>query len=277
MAKPKEAVYDAEISVTTIANHIVNDAFGRVTGQTEPAVATLFGFTARPFDAATGLQNNLNRWYDAETGTWISVDPMGFSAADANLYRYVGNGATMVMDPTGLAPPPGYPYHGPTGGTAGNSEQERWAKFGMAEVERIKAAKAREEAMKKRAEELKRDPPPPPSPPARTWREWIASWFDHPVVTVPRDAAESGLLPPVGAAQASPLAARLLMQETARLRLEETRKKYGENHEFSLIPGTQYRLRQVRKTDFTKMGIVAATAAPPGASRGRAPTREPTG
>ncbi|MGI6417850.1 MAG: RHS repeat domain-containing protein [Thermoguttaceae bacterium] len=96
------AVQDAETGVTTIANHIVYDAFGRVTSQTNPTVATLFGFTARPFDRDTGLQNNLNRWYDAETGTWISEDPKGFAAADANLYRYVGNEVTTTVDPTGL-------------------------------------------------------------------------------------------------------------------------------------------------------------------------------
>ncbi len=96
------AVYDAETDVTTIANHLVYDAFGRVTGQTDPTVTALFGFTARPFDSDTGLQNNLNRWYDAETGTWISVDPMGFAAADANLYRYVGNEAITAVDPSGL-------------------------------------------------------------------------------------------------------------------------------------------------------------------------------
>ncbi len=36
---------------------------------------------------------------------WISEDPIGFAAGDANLYRYVGNGATYAVDPTGLEPP----------------------------------------------------------------------------------------------------------------------------------------------------------------------------
>ena len=72
------ADYDPVTDVTTVVNHIVYDAFGWVTAQSDPSVTTLFGFTARPFDADTGLQNNLNRWYDAETETWISVDPMGF-------------------------------------------------------------------------------------------------------------------------------------------------------------------------------------------------------
>ena len=55
---------------------------------------TIIGYTGRPLDLVTGLQNNLNRWYDARTGRWISEDPIGFAAGDANLYRYVGNGPT---------------------------------------------------------------------------------------------------------------------------------------------------------------------------------------
>ena len=118
------AAYDPETAVTTIANHIVYDAFGRVTAQTDPTVTTLFGFTARPFDSATGLQNNLNRWYDAETGTWISVDLIGFAAADANVYRYARNLPGSCVDPDGLRGRrpgeliPGYkpnPYYDPYG------------------------------------------------------------------------------------------------------------------------------------------------------------------
>ncbi len=63
---------------------------------------TIIGYTGRPLDLVTGLQNNLNRWYDARTGRWISEDPIGFAAGDANLYRYVGNGPVDAVDPTGL-------------------------------------------------------------------------------------------------------------------------------------------------------------------------------
>jgi hypothetical protein len=44
----------------------------------------------------------MHRWYDPETGRWISEDPIGFAAGDANLYRYVGNGVTGATDPSGL-------------------------------------------------------------------------------------------------------------------------------------------------------------------------------
>ncbi len=47
-------------------------------------------------------RDNLNRWYDPNVGRWISKDPIGFEAGDANLYRYVGNGPTNATDPSGL-------------------------------------------------------------------------------------------------------------------------------------------------------------------------------
>jgi RHS repeat-associated protein len=61
-----------------------------------------FAYTGRPMDETTGLQNNLHRWYDPSVGRWLSDDPIGFSAGDANLYRYVGNAPTMRTDPKGL-------------------------------------------------------------------------------------------------------------------------------------------------------------------------------
>lgn len=84
------AVYDSQLDETTVANHRVYDAFGNLTSQTNAAVDHLFGFTGRPFDPATGLQNNLNRWYDPEVGRWMSEDPIGFEGGDENLYRYCG-------------------------------------------------------------------------------------------------------------------------------------------------------------------------------------------
>lgn len=40
--------------------------------------------------------------YDPTIGRWISEDPIGFTAADENLYRYVSNSPTNAVDPTGL-------------------------------------------------------------------------------------------------------------------------------------------------------------------------------
>lgn len=97
-----------------VRQHLVFDSFGRrvrevdynasgiVIANNDPAaVDELFGYTARDFDAAVGLQYNRARWYDANTGRWMSHDPIGFGGGDANLSRYVGNEPTSSVDPTG--------------------------------------------------------------------------------------------------------------------------------------------------------------------------------
>jgi RHS repeat-associated protein len=84
----------------TIAAHFKFEAFGKPTsGDTSK---TRFFFTSREFDPATGLQYNRARWYDSATGRWISEDPIGFAAGDANMTRYVGNTSTGYVDPSGL-------------------------------------------------------------------------------------------------------------------------------------------------------------------------------
>ncbi|MBC7350771.1 MAG: RHS repeat-associated core domain-containing protein [Thermogutta sp.] len=92
------AKYDPGSNMTTVVNHLIYDAFGKVTSETNPAIDSLFLFTGRPFDSDTQLQNNLNRWYDARVGRWLSEDPIGFHGGDGNLYRYVGNSPTTFVD-----------------------------------------------------------------------------------------------------------------------------------------------------------------------------------
>ncbi len=96
------AQYDAALNQTTVANHRVYDAFGDLKSETNAAVDHIFAYTGRMFDEISGLQNNLNRWYDPKVARWLSEDPIGFEAGDANLYRYVGNASTLAVDPDGL-------------------------------------------------------------------------------------------------------------------------------------------------------------------------------
>jgi RHS repeat-associated protein len=98
-------------SVTTVANHRVFSAYGQLLSQTNSSVGCLIAYTGRPLDQATGLQNNLNRWYDAIVGRWLSQDPSGFGGGDANLYRYCGNGPTTLTDPSGMATYVLDPFH----------------------------------------------------------------------------------------------------------------------------------------------------------------------
>ena len=87
--------YGNELSTSTID-------LGAVGHTVTSEVRSRFGYTGRDRDSESDLQYNRARYYDAATGRWISKDPIGFEAGDANLYRYVGNGPTNATDPTGL-------------------------------------------------------------------------------------------------------------------------------------------------------------------------------
>ncbi len=59
-------------------------------------------YTGREPDQHTGLIYYRARWFDAKLGRFISEDPIGFAAGDANLSRYVGNSTPNAVDPSGL-------------------------------------------------------------------------------------------------------------------------------------------------------------------------------
>jgi len=83
----------------TASTHLIYDAFGNLISGTNPL---LFGYTGKAFDFDTDLQNNINRWYDATVGRWLSTDPIGFHGKSLNLYRYVQNEPLHKIDWSGL-------------------------------------------------------------------------------------------------------------------------------------------------------------------------------
>ena len=79
------------------------DAWGNVVDESVsvPALATLrYRFQCRERSAATGLTNFRMRWYDSETGRWLSKDPIGLSGG-LNLYVFCGNAPMVHIDPRG--------------------------------------------------------------------------------------------------------------------------------------------------------------------------------
>ncbi len=83
-------------------DHIRYDAFGRIIAESNPAAATLFAYAGGILDRDTGLQYHRARYYDPASGRFLSQDPISFRAGDTNLYRYVGNNAPNLTDPSGL-------------------------------------------------------------------------------------------------------------------------------------------------------------------------------
>ena len=79
------------------------DAWGNVLDESVsvPALATIrYRFQGREWSSATGLYNFRARWYDPETGRWLSKDPIGL-AGGLNLYAFCGNNAINQTDPHG--------------------------------------------------------------------------------------------------------------------------------------------------------------------------------
>ena len=79
------------------------DAWGNVLDEevTVPALASIrYRFQCREWSAVTGLINFRMRWYDPETGRWLSKDPIGLSGG-LNLYAFCGNCPLAFVDPFG--------------------------------------------------------------------------------------------------------------------------------------------------------------------------------
>jgi RHS repeat-associated protein len=93
----------------SIVESYVYDAYGNVTikngsGTVIPtsAYGNRFLFQGREYDYTTQLYHFRARWYDSETGRWLSNDPIGISGG-LNLYAFCSNDPVNFVDPMGLA------------------------------------------------------------------------------------------------------------------------------------------------------------------------------
>ena len=83
------------------------DAWGNVISEeVAPSAAALarlrYRFQGREWSAATGLINFRMRWYDAETGRWLSKDPIGLHGG-LNQYLFCYGDSINFIDDDGLA------------------------------------------------------------------------------------------------------------------------------------------------------------------------------
>ena len=83
-----------------VAQRLDYDSFGRVLRDTNPGFQP-FGFQGGLYDPDTGLVEFGCRWYDAETGRWISKDPILLDGG-WNVYAFCDNDPVNRNDPSGL-------------------------------------------------------------------------------------------------------------------------------------------------------------------------------
>jgi RHS repeat-associated protein len=76
-------------------------AFGAITVSSGTGLDR-YAYTAREWDSTLNLQYTRARMYDPVVGRFLREDPLGLSAGDENLFRYVGNAHTLSSDPSGL-------------------------------------------------------------------------------------------------------------------------------------------------------------------------------
>ena len=100
--------------MTDATNTVIWEAtykpFGEATVNPKSSVVSNFRFVGQYYDAETGLHYNWNRYYDPETGRYITPDPIGL-AGGMNLFVYVQGNPVNSIDPMGLAE-----YYGNWGG-----------------------------------------------------------------------------------------------------------------------------------------------------------------
>ena len=92
----------------SIVESYVYDAYGNVTIKNSggsvistSAYGNRFLFQGREYDYATQLYHFRARWYDTETGRWLSNDPIGISGG-LNLYAFCSNDPVNFVDPMGF-------------------------------------------------------------------------------------------------------------------------------------------------------------------------------
>jgi RHS repeat-associated protein len=76
------------------------DSFGKQTSSSG-SLTNPFQYTARESDTETRLYYYRARYYDPNTGRFVSEDPVDFEAG-TNFYDYVANDPTVFIDPWGL-------------------------------------------------------------------------------------------------------------------------------------------------------------------------------
>jgi len=96
------SVKDLINNAGAVLDHVDYTAYGQVAAESAPAQGDRFKYAGMELDAAINLYYDRRRYFDPAAGRFISPDPSGFSAGDADIYRFGGNEPANVIDPSGL-------------------------------------------------------------------------------------------------------------------------------------------------------------------------------
>ena len=105
------------------------DAYGNL----EVGVTNGYGFTGREWDAAANLAYYRARYYDPQTGRFVSEDPLGLGAG-INFFVYIDNNPVLLVDPSGLQA--GRPWP-PIKMTCGQAMNNAWTFFGQVKENKL--------------------------------------------------------------------------------------------------------------------------------------------
>ncbi|MCX7001700.1 MAG: RHS repeat-associated core domain-containing protein, partial [bacterium] len=95
-----DTAYLTDASGVKVASYIY-DAFGRMLTDS-PATLTDYRFSGKEWDPDAQLYYFGFRWYDPDTGTWTTKDPLKFRGGDINIYRFASNDPLNHHDSYGL-------------------------------------------------------------------------------------------------------------------------------------------------------------------------------
>ena len=95
-------------STGKIAQRYVYSAYGKTkvlkTHEGAAFIKNPYAYTSRELDEETGDYYYRARYYNPNSGRFLSEDPIGFVSGDTNLYRYVKNNPIALTDPSGNGP-----------------------------------------------------------------------------------------------------------------------------------------------------------------------------
>ena len=97
-----DSVRDVVNSSGSVIDHVVYDNFGNIVTETSVSNGDRFKYAGMEYDLTTGQYYDRARFYDNLVGRFMELDPSGFSAGDANLYRYASNSPANMGDYSGL-------------------------------------------------------------------------------------------------------------------------------------------------------------------------------